>query len=276
MEEIKEKIGQEQFYSFVLNDNLTWQEIIHDLINTEQLDPWDINLAILSQKYIEKIKELEEANFNLSSKVLLIASIMLRLKSELLMNKYIKNLDEILFNKKTKEEQHTLKFEEYNDDEIPQLIPKTPLPRFKKISLQELISALEKAVHTEKRRVLKREIEKENYERTKLFMPKKTISITERVKQVHDKIKSLFEKNEKLMFSEFAGEKKEDKINHFVPLLHLDTQNKLWLQQYKHFEEIWIHKNGDSFIQKDDIITNKLSSQFEEVLDEKEKIATNE
>ena len=47
-------IGQEQFQTFVFNQDVSWQEIIYDLINTEQLDPWDIDLAVLSQKYLKK------------------------------------------------------------------------------------------------------------------------------------------------------------------------------------------------------------------------------
>jgi len=94
-----DKINQEQFQDFVFNENMSWQEIIYDLINTEQLDPWDINLSTLSQKYLTRIRELEEANFMLSSKVLLVSSLLLRIKSELLINRYIRDLDDILFSK---------------------------------------------------------------------------------------------------------------------------------------------------------------------------------
>ncbi len=66
----KDRIGQEQFQTFVFNQDISWQEIIYDLINTEQLDPWDIDLAVLSQKYLEKIRVLEETNFIISSRVL--------------------------------------------------------------------------------------------------------------------------------------------------------------------------------------------------------------
>ncbi len=266
MENKIEKIGQEQFHHFVFNQKLSWQEVIYDLINTEQLDPWDINLSILANKYLEKIKELEETNFILTSKVIFIASLMLKLKSELLLNLYIKNLDDILFDRKKQITQEKLSLEEFDQDEIPELLPRTPLPRFKKISLQELISALDKAVKTETRREIKKQIEKEQIERTKFFIPKKTISLTDRVKKIHAKIKLLFEKQEQIKFSEISGNKKYEKIDAFVPLLHLDNHNKLWLHQKKHFDEIWIHKNGEKFIKRDEIITNKIEGKFEEQL----------
>lgn len=269
-----EKIGQEQFHSFVFSDSLSWQEIIYDLINTSQLDPWDIDLAILAQKYLEKIKALEEANFIVSSKVLLVSSLLLRIKSEILISKYIKELDDVLFNKK-EEAKSAIKID-YEEDEIPALLPRSPLPRFRKVSLVELMSALNKAVETETRRVEKKRISEEAYERTKLFMPKKGINLIERIKNIHERIKTIFQVQEKVKFSEFAGKEKEERINTFIPLLHLDTQNKLWLEQESHLKEIWILKERLKKIEvefeENDIITNRIEAEFEENLEKAENI----
>jgi len=265
-----EQIGQEQFHSYLFSEKMSWQEIIYDLINSEQLDPWDINLSSLSQKYLEKIRNLEEANFALSSKVLLVASLMLRIKSELLMNRYIKDLDDVLFGKKPEQVQQKLRIE-LEDGEIPELMPRTPLPRFKKISINELMQALNKAIKTETRRDFKKEVEREQFERTKLLMPKKTISLANRVRIINSKIKNLFQKHKKIKFSEFAGPKNQDKIDTFIPLLHLDTHSKLYLHQPEHFKEIWIHPDNKEF-EQNDIITNKLEEQFEDSL---EKVGNN-
>ena len=54
----KEKIGQEQIHELLFGEKLSWQAIIYDLINTEQLDPWDIDISLLSKKYLEKIREI--------------------------------------------------------------------------------------------------------------------------------------------------------------------------------------------------------------------------
>jgi len=260
-----EKIQQNQFNSFVFNEEMSWQEIIYDLINSEQLDPWDIDLSVLSGKYLETIRGLEEANFMLSSKVLLISSLMLRIKAELLLNHYIKDLDDILFNKEKEEKQ--MKLPEAFDEEIPELLPRTPLPRYKKISLKELVSALSKAVATEDRRIIKKRFAKEIYEKTLYFLPRKSINIQQHIKNIHGKVKDLFKKHDKIKFSEFSGPKKQDKVDHFIPLLHLDNQNHIWLQQNKHLEEIWLHKNGDEFVEKDDIITDNIEAEFEKSLE---------
>ena len=102
MEEVekKEKVNQEQLYDLLTGKEISWQAIVYDLINSEQLDPWDIDLIVLTKRFFEKILELEEQDFYISSKVLLAASLLLRIKSELLLNKHIKSIDDILFGKK--------------------------------------------------------------------------------------------------------------------------------------------------------------------------------
>jgi len=142
-------VKQEQIHDLLFNREIGWQEIIYDLINTEQLDPWNINIIILTDKYLVKISELEEADFFVSSKVLLAASLLLRIKSEILLNKYIKSIDEILFGKKEDKKYISERIE--LDEEIPLLIPRSPMPRFRKVTLKELIESLNKAIGTEKR-----------------------------------------------------------------------------------------------------------------------------
>src|SRR3989344_8417457 len=130
----KISIKQEQVHDILFNREIGWQEIIYDLINTEQLDPWDIDIMILTEKYLESIQKLEEADFLISSKVLLAASLLLRIKSEILLNQYIKSIDEILFGKKELLKKSNLERIEL-DEQIPELIPKSPMPRFKRVSL---------------------------------------------------------------------------------------------------------------------------------------------
>ena len=110
-------VKQEQIHDILFNRDIGWQEIIYDLINTEQLDPWDIDIVILTDGYLEKISKIEEADFFVSSKVLLAASLLLRIKSEVLLNKHLKSIDEILFGKK---EEKSTKLERIElDEEIP-------------------------------------------------------------------------------------------------------------------------------------------------------------
>ncbi len=238
----KVSVKQEQVHDILFNREIGWQEIIYDLINTEQLDPWDIDIMILTEKYLETIQKLEEADFFISSKVLLAASLLLRIKSEILLNEYIKSIDEILFGKKEYLDNKKLERIEL-DEQIPELIPKSPMPRFKRVSLKELIEALNKAIITENRRI-KKEIVKSNAMReVGISFPKRKLSVQDKIKQIFSKIIYSLEenKNEKrINYNSLIGEEKHEKIFSFAPLLYLEHQKKIWLEQNEHFGDIYI------------------------------------
>ncbi len=255
---------QEQIHDILFNREIGWKEIIHDLINTEQLDPWDINIIILTDRYLDKVRELEEADFFISGKVLLAASLLLRIKSEVLLNKYIKSVDEILFADKNKDQLRTglekgQVFEIFENDEIPELIPKSPMPRFRRVTLQEIMDSLNKAIATENRRIKRKISEKDRLRQTSFSMPKRKFSIKDKIKEIYGKLLNQLkeeEKRKKISFSEFVGEDKEERIISFSSLLHLDYQKKVWLQQEDHFDEfyIWLKEvffrhNPDPFLE---------------------------
>ena len=275
MEE-KEKGNQEQIQDLLFGEKLGWQAIIYDLINSEQLNPWDVDLVKLTNRYLEKIKELEEANFFVSSKVLLAASLLLRIKSEILLNQDLCDLDDILFGKseEKKYEQERIEL----DDDIPDLIPRTPLPRFKRVTLPELMEALGKAMKTEHRRI-KREILVKQQERyADLVIPKNTVNLKDKIDEMYSKLKGFFANSDKqVAFSELVKDfdKKEDKIYSFVSLLHLDNQQKVWLEQEKHFEEIWVLLK-EMYLAKNHDMLNRLLEEMEKLEEEHEAEAEKE
>lgn len=235
-----DRIGQEQIHGLLFVEKLSWQQIIYDLIRTEQLDPWDIDISILSNKFLEKVRELEEANFFVSSQVLLAASLLLRLKSEILLDHYIPSLDAVLFGKKAEQKKYSQDRIEL-DEEVPGLVLRTPLPRFRKVTLDELMSALGHAINTENRRIRKVVVARQQELETALSLPRHRINIKDRINVVHSKLKKIFAtREEKLAFSEISGKSNEERVATFIPLLHLDNQHKIWLEQHGHFEEIWI------------------------------------
>lgn len=240
MQKETSKIGNDHLYDILTSKEVSWQSIIYDLINTGQLDPWDIDLAILANRYLEKIKELEETNFFVSSKVLLAASILLRIKSEILLNEHIRGIDDILFGKKDKETK-PLERIEIDENELPILYPRTPMPRMRKVSLQELISALSKAVNTENRRIKREIVDKQALREADLVMPKSRVNIKDRIRKLYSRILTIFKtKKARVSYNELVGSNKEERIACFLPVLHLDTQQKVWLEQEKHFDEIWV------------------------------------
>jgi segregation and condensation protein A len=225
----------------VQEDEITWQTIIYDLIRTEQMDPWDIDISILTQKYIQTVNKLQEMNFFISGKVLLASAILLKIKSHKLMEEDIAGFDSYLFN--TGEEELSLgdleEVHRLGRDELPKLTIKTPQTRKRKVSINDLMSALQKALEVNQRRVIRKIREEQGY--TLPQIPPRKIEISQLIKEIYGKIINFFEKNEPVTFSKLVpSERKEDKILTLLPLLHLDTQGKINLMQKEHFGEIEI------------------------------------
>jgi len=256
-----ERVGQNEIYNLLISRELSWQAIISDLIKSEQLDPWDIDLALLTRKYLEKIHELEEASFQVSSKILLAAAILLRIKSEMLLNKYIKSLDEILFGVEEGKQKPEFSF---NLDDVSDLLPRSPLPRMRKVTLPELMSALNRAMTTEHRRIKKEVAIRHAMLRFEALIPKQRTKIRERIKEVYGKIKTFFssKEEEKMTYSQLAGTK-EEKLANFMPILHLDHQEKILLEQLKHFDEIYIYMKSRHLPEEE--LINKISEQEKKI-----------
>jgi len=260
------RITSSQFYDLIVGEEFSWQVIIYDLVKTEQLDPWDIDLVVLAQKYHQVIEQMEEADFNVSSKVLLACALLLRLKSEVLLNKYIPNLDELLYGK-----QENKKYEMerifIDENELPTLVPRTPMPRHRKVTLNELIGALNKAIETENRRI-RREIRQKRAEKSALVvMPNgNKMPLKSMIKIIFQKIRAFLNEPErvKMKYHELAPTR-EEKIDSFVPVLHLSNDEKLYLEQPQHFGDIHLMLDKQHLIdipgvndnlERDDIVDN--------------------
>lgn len=231
----------ERIFSIIFSktDEITWQSILYELVKSEEMDPWDIDVSILTQKYIQMLRNFKEHDFRVSGKVLLAAAILLKIKSNKLVGEDLSELDRLLVG--IEEEMEELGFEETNAvpklEEIPTLIPRTPQPRKRKVSIFDLVEALERALEVKKRRLL------HSIPPLNLEAPKKKKDITEIIREVYGKIKLFFINalKDKLTFSKLLpSESKEDKVHTFIPLLHLAQQNKIELLQQAHFGEIEI------------------------------------
>lgn len=221
-------------------NEIRWQGIIYSLVKSEQMDPWNIDISTLTKKYVEKIKELKKHDFRISGKVLLAAAILLKIKSDRLVGEDFEELDKLLASIQGQQEEETGIFDESDvimeDEEIPPLIPRMPQPRKRKVSIYDLVKALQQALEVKKRRVWRSEPP------TDIRVPKRPREITEIIKEIYNAIKIFFKSgNNKLTFSKLLhSESKMDKVNTFIPLLHLSQQNKVELIQEEPFGEIEI------------------------------------
>jgi len=247
-EEAKPKLEHHQhIYDILTNqDEVTWQTIIFELIKSEQMDPWDINVSKLSKLYISALKKLKEMNLRLSGKVLLAAALLLRIKSTRLVGEDMMEFDRLLASGENPEQLYT--DENFVQGEMGAmginiskdqmtLVPRTPQPRKRKVSVYDLIDALAVALNVRRRRILSQ------IETRTLNAPDKPIDITALMDGLFQDVMGFLNSDPagKLAFSRLVpGDSKKDKVYTFIPLLHLTNARKVDLDQKENFGEIWI------------------------------------
>ena len=85
-------------------------------------------------------------------------------------------------------------------------------------------------------------------------LPKNEVNITALIKRLYKKITAFFKKQPTITFSQLVpSEKKQDKVLTFIPLLHLDNQNKVNIAQDTPFGEIYIQKFKDQISNPKDL-----------------------
>lgn len=245
---------QEHIEEIVLkHSDVDWKDLMVGLVHKEGMDPWDINITLLTEKFIQTVKAMQEADMKISGKMFLAAAMLFKLKSHHLVEYDISRLDALL-NEQDEEEF----FDEF-DDEDPTgrnrrnqdpytLIRRNPQPRKRKVSIHDLVDALQKAMHTRRRRL---NAEKPNYD---FKIPEKVFDINSSTKELFNKITYYIKKKEQeeLTFSSLLPPRagKLEKVHTFIPLLQLENEKKVDTTQIKPFEEIYVRKYCEAFAKK--------------------------
>ena len=231
---------QQKIFDLLMNEEeLTWKTILYDLVKSEEMDPWDVDITMLTRKYIQAIQKLKEHDLKISGKVLLAAAILLKIKSAYLVDNDIANLDRLI--NQTVDEDIASDLDEEllvkKDKEHFTLIPRNPQPRSRKVSIHDLVQALQKALESKKR--ILAQIRPVRFE-----MPRRKMDVMEVIREVYHKIAYYTNKKgeEKITFTQLLPPKagKTEKVYTFIPLLHLEHQHKVETEQAKPFEEIYI------------------------------------
>ncbi|MDO8643115.1 MAG: ScpA family protein [Candidatus Woesearchaeota archaeon] len=245
---------EQQIFNILFHqDEITWQSLLLELVKQENIDPWDIDISVLANKYIEMVKEMKKADLRISGKVVLAAAILLRIKSQRFLTEDVAQFDNLIDGSEdellTEDPGMPFMFDRAKYHQL-RLIPRTPQPRKRKVSIYDLLDALKRALDVEERRMLRipRQL--------KLEIPEKKMDLNELMTQIYMKLLVLFrlDAEKKVTFTSILPDtSKIAKIYTFIPLLHLSTQRKLDLDQPEHFGEISIKvikENIDKEIEK--------------------------
>jgi chromatin segregation and condensation protein Rec8/ScpA/Scc1 (kleisin family) len=187
-------------------------------------NPWEIDISTILVGFLEKMRERESVDYKVSGKALLSASIIHRIKSEMLLR-----LGQKQEEKKEKED-------------IDLNLPPIPMPYRlinRKVTLEELLLALEKVLLGEEtRKIIKKPLKEENRPEPFSFEPSK-INIEQIIEYIYQKI--LSREGEIIRFSELVDKRNPlNIVRNLIGILILVLRNKIHVWQEKHFGEIYI------------------------------------
>ncbi len=213
----------------------SWEEVIYYIVSLENLNPWDVDLVKLTESFLRFIKTVEEIDFRIPAKVVFVAAILLRLKAD-----YLSIFEEEKMEEDILKEQKP--FAELGID--PNLVqlgyPMKRVPK-RQVTLDELITALRKALAVREKRTERVRIARQQL----ADIGEREEDITERTEAILKEVGELMKKlnTDKIEFSKIVKEWKRDNIiNKFIPLLHLEHDQKVLTEQEDYFKEIMISK----------------------------------
>lgn len=211
---------QEEFLELLASE-WSWEQIIYKLVEDENLNPWDLDLKALSDAFIRWMFRLKELDFKIPAKFVIIAAVLLKLKSQDL--RIIKEPEPFDFEP----------FRPEPDGKTKAIIPPVQIPHKRiyrrPVMLEDLIKALRAALKTQKRRERRHPA---------LRIESKQPDISELIIQLLKKLRKF---DQKALFSELIQEWKRERIlENFIPLIHLDFEGKVRCYQEKAFGDIHI------------------------------------
>ncbi len=209
-----------------LIDQPAWKTILLDLVETEKMNPWDIDVVNLAEKYIKKINELEGNNLRVPANAILACAILVKTKSKYLR---LSSLDEDEVKPALTEEQRAMMLAQ-----IPDLMSNR-MAREGRITLDELVLSIEDIIQ----RTTPRKGSIRNIPRIELNFS--SVSIEEKLEEVFNLIKSKVDSQGLVMFNDLILDKEVDSVvDTFLPVLFLMNNGKIIAYQNEFFGDIFV------------------------------------
>jgi segregation and condensation protein A len=204
-------------------------EVLVELARKGEIDPWDIDITILTEKVLEYIQSLENRDLSVPARTLLYASILLRMKSDSLEDSPVDEevaeleflLDEIEFRP----------HEEY-------LLPQPPIRRRTKrpVTLIELIAELKKAEMVGRRKLMREHFVEVIEEKTLDLSHEE--GIEDRIRALWPVLEAIFNESKSIALKNLDGER----VMNYVSLLFMAQRKQVWLDQDEIFGELYIKR----------------------------------
>lgn len=206
----------------------TWKDLLLELVHKNKLDPWNIDIVELVEKYVDAVRAMRVLDLRVPANIILSAAILVRLKSDML---------------KLEAEEEQVEVSEITQRPavtVEELAFRLRLPQRNRITLPELVAALEEAMKV-----------KELRETRKIDIPidipitLTRIDVEAEMENVYENVRLTADANRMTTFNALvdymAG--KDAILGVFIPLLFLAHKQRVTLIQENFFGEILISLN---------------------------------
>jgi segregation and condensation protein A len=212
-------------------------EILVNMAKNGEIDPWNVDIVEVTDKFLRQLEALEKMDLRISGRTLLYASILLRMKSNALVD--VEEPQEIIDDD----------YEQFEISDYP--VPALPLRRTSRrpVTLEELLSELKKAELIEKRRLERFKNIKDERRATlkEVLSIAHDEDIESRVGKMRNLLDGLFENQQNIRFSDLVQTlDRSGKVMAYLAILFLATKKEIWLDQEELFGELFIRKQEAS------------------------------
>jgi len=208
-------------------------EVLVELARRGEIDPWDIDIARTTERFLEFIDRMERQDLRIPARILLYAAILLRMKSD--------SMEE-------PEEIEEPEPEELREEVQVFSLPQPPVRRRTRrpVTLEELISELKMAERVERRRPVreKKETEAQGEEIQDLSHEE---GIEERIEALGPFIVDVLGSRERVEFKEIEG----DRVLNYLALLFMAHRKELWLKQEEMWGELWLERHPGDVVERE-------------------------
>lgn len=235
--------------------------LLVSMAKTGKIDPWNIDIVDVTDKYLIQMAEKKASNLKNTGRTIWLASVLLKLKSNVLVG-----LDPMDFDSVMAQEN----FEEYNDDFEPEYNPEpvrknnvvsidealkrrlsTRLNRKRTVTLQDLIKQLKFYEELDKKQALKNTLERAkrrarsyaNFSAEDIVNLAHEEYIDKTVEKIKVKLENIFLNSARVELENLI-DIGMDKISAYIALLFLSAETDIELVQEEFYGDLFIQKSG--------------------------------
>jgi chromatin segregation and condensation protein Rec8/ScpA/Scc1 (kleisin family) len=217
----------------------SWEGVLEHL--TSDMDPWNIDLTILARRYRDYVRALQDLEFEVPGRMVLTCSILLRMKSDVLLaSERPTDRDGLVAELEEAIEEEIFEWEE-PPDASEFFLPILRRPR-RQVTLFDLQRALRAAMKVSRRRA-ERLIERVEVEEDDPFENYEIggIDFADRLHTLFEKIKELLCGRRVLSFFRLLDRgDKEERVQRFFEVLHLAAEGEISCSQKEFLGDILI------------------------------------